>query len=72
MIELIFEKLKYKLYTVLILAFSDFKKDFIFYVDESKKKDYNVAVHQLNDFVPFKKRSVLYLLKILSFIKRRY
>jgi hypothetical protein len=45
MAELTFKELKYKFYTAPILAFLDFKKDFIFYVDGSKKKGYNVAFY---------------------------
>jgi hypothetical protein len=43
--EIIFENLKWKFVNIPVLAFSDFNKLFIFYVDGNKERGYKVALY---------------------------
>jgi hypothetical protein len=43
--KIAYEELKDKLYIVFILAFPDFKKSFIFYIDDNKEKGFDVAIY---------------------------
>ena len=53
-----------------VLAYSDFSKLFILYVNESKKYDFEIAVHQirLNNI----EHSVLFLLRCLKEAEKTY
>ena len=64
------ERLKAALISTFTLTFSDFKRFFIFYVDDSKKRDYEVTLHQKNKNE--EKKSILFLSKSLFSIETRY
>lgn len=62
--------LKELLTSSLMLAFPDFDKAFIFYIDGSKERRYGIAVHQIGtDLVEC---LVLYLSKSLSSCEKNY
>ena len=64
------EKLKTTLCIALILVYFDFFKSFILYVDDSKKKEFETAIHQVNK--EDVERSILFLSRDLSDAKTRY
>jgi hypothetical protein len=43
--EIIFENLKWKFVNIPILIFSNFDKLFILYVDDSKEREYKIALY---------------------------
>jgi hypothetical protein len=43
--EATFENLKWKFVNISVLAFSDFNKPFIFYVDGSKERGYRIILY---------------------------
>jgi hypothetical protein len=64
------KELKKQLCNAIIKIFSNFSRFFILYVDESKKRDFEIAFHQIekNDV----KRSIFFLFKNLIEIESRY
>lgn len=67
-----FEELKTRLCNAPILAFPDFARAFILYVDGCKKKGFGAALHQLDESDPPKERVILYISKTLSPAEKRY
>ena len=69
-IEKTWNLLKNHFTKISILAYSDFSKLFILYMNKSKKYDFKIAVHQikLNDI----EHSVLFLSKCLKEAKKTY
>jgi len=66
----IWETVKNRLYSISILAFPDYNSFFILYIDNNKKKGFDIALHQIGkDRI---KRSVLYLFKNLIPTKKNY
>ena len=64
------EKFKTTLCIAFILVYFDFFKSFILYVDDSKKKEFETAIHQMNK--KDVKKSILFLSKDLSDAKIKY
>ena len=64
------EQLKSTLISTFTLTFSDFKRSFILYVDDSKEQDYEVTLHQKNKNK--EKKSILFLSRSLSLIEIKY
>jgi hypothetical protein len=64
------EKLKKQFCNAIIKVFSNFSRFFILYVDESKKRNFEIAFHQIekNDV----KRFILFLFKSFIEIESRY
>ena len=52
------------------MSFSDFFRSFILYVDESKKKEFEVTLHQINKNGV--KRSILFLFRSLTSAEKNY
>ncbi|RMZ86659.1 hypothetical protein DV736_g6115, partial [Chaetothyriales sp. CBS 134916] len=67
-----FETLKKALSDAPVLAYPDFVRPFIFYVDGSKERGYGCAVHQLDTSDPPKERPVLFLSKALTAVEKQY
>ena len=64
------DKLKELLCNTLTLAFPDFLKDFIIYVDSSKKHGYSVVLYQKdNEGI---EQLVLFLSKVLNAVEKNY
>jgi len=68
--RLVFEILKKKLYSILTLAFLNFKYLFILYCNSSKKCKYSIALYQIKE--DNIEHSILYLLKALNLAKKNY
>ena len=64
------EKFKTALCIAFTLIYFDFFKSFILYVDDSKKKEFETAIHQVNK--EDVERSILFLSRDLSDAKTRY
>ena len=64
------EKFKTILCIVLTLVYFDFFKSFILYVDDSKKKEFETIIHQVNK--KNVEKSILFLSKDLSDAKTKY
>ncbi len=64
------KKLKKQLCNAIIKVFSNFSKSFILYVDENKKRDFEIVFHQIekNDV----KRFILFLFKSLTEVEFKY
>jgi hypothetical protein len=64
------KKLKKQLCNAIIKVFSNFSRFFILYVDENKKRDFEIVLHQIekNDV----KRSILFFLKNLTEVEFKY
>ena len=67
-----FKELQHRLCTAPTLAFPDFSRGFILYVDGSRERGYGVAVHQLDTADPPVERPVLFLSKTLTAAEQRY
>lgn len=70
--KLAFEELKNRLCNAPILAFPDFGRPFILYVDGCKQRGYGAALHQLDQSDPPQERVILYISKTLSPAEKRY
>jgi len=68
--RLVFETLKEKLCSILILVFLNFEYLFILYYNSSKKCKYNIVLYQIRENSI--KYFILYLLKVLNLAKKNY
>jgi hypothetical protein len=68
--EAVFENLKWKLVNIPILAFPNFNKSFILYVDDNKKRGYKIILYYISaDDI---ERPILYISKNFTPAEQRY